>query len=168
MAHHSQPTQAILSGTKQEKEVNQDPDDEAGRVILELRKKEHRELYSQLPEILEIAASGTDPELLYLKKLYHKEFKEAFRVAVSQLQPKQRNIINYHLVHRLSIDKIASIYGTHRATAARWINKIRLEIAEGTRDILATKLDLSNKELQSVYKLIRSQLDLSLDTVLAA
>jgi RNA polymerase sigma-70 factor (ECF subfamily) len=139
----------------------------AGRIVLERRKREHREVYARSPELLERVASGTDPELLYLKQLYRTEFKQAFARAVSQLEPVQRNLLRYQVVHRLSIDRIADIYGAHRATAARWLVKARAELTKRTRDELAGKLALSGPELESVFRLIGSQLDVSLATVLA-
>lgn len=139
----------------------------AGRIILELRKREHRELYAQPESLLTIAASESDPELLYLKKLYRSEFKQAFERAVATLDARQRNLLRYQVVHGLGIDRIAAIHGTHRSTAARWLVKARAELTRRTRDELAAKLRLDEAELESIYRLIQSQMDVSLASVLA-
>ena len=66
----------------------------------------------------------------------------------------------------LSIDQLAAFYRVHRATTARWIEAARQAVLDGTRKELIRRLQLSRSELDSVMRLIGSQLDVSLSRVL--
>jgi RNA polymerase sigma-70 factor (ECF subfamily) len=72
-----------------------------------------------------------------------------------------------HLLDGASIDRIAAVHSVHRATAARWLERIRERLASGTRRLLQERLRVSRDELASLVRLIDSQLDLSLSTLLS-
>ena len=76
-------------------------------------------------------------------------------------------MLRYHLIDRLNIDQIAAIHDVHRATAARWLVRIRAQLEERTREELRRALGVSGAELDSIIRLIQSQLDLSIGPHLA-
>ena len=104
----------------------------------------------------------TDPELLHLRRSYEAEFEEAFREAIAALTSEERNLLRYYYVDRLNIDHIGAIYGIHRVSASRRLNKARLALVERTREHLAERLDLGSTDLRSVLRLIQSAVDVSL------
>jgi RNA polymerase sigma-70 factor (ECF subfamily) len=104
----------------------------------------------------------TDPELLHLRRSYEAEFEEAFREAIAALSSEERNLLRYYYVDRLNIDHIGAIYGIHRVSASRRLNKARLALVERTREHLAERLDLGSTDLRSVLRLIQSAVDVSL------
>ena len=55
----------------------------------------------------------------------------------------------------------------HRATAARWIIRVRQRLIEDTRARLLALLRVGDDELESVLRLIRSELDISIQGALA-
>jgi RNA polymerase sigma-70 factor (ECF subfamily) len=73
----------------------------------------------------------------------------AFEVAVNGLASRERN-------------QIGALYGTHRATAARWVAAARDELATRTRDELRRRLSLSHQEVDGLIRWVQSQLELSL------
>jgi RNA polymerase sigma-70 factor (ECF subfamily) len=70
-------------------------------------------------------------------------------------------------VYGSTVDQIATVYQVHRATAARWVAKAREELARKTRDALRKRLELSQSQFESVVRMIESQIDLSIERLLA-
>lgn len=105
--------------------------------------------------------TANDPELAHLKSLYRDQFAAAFHEALAQLTPKQRNLLRHNVLRGLSIDEIGALYGCHRATAARWLASARRDIYRLTRTSLSKRLRIDRDELASIWRLIQSQLDIS-------
>lgn len=104
---------------------------------------------------------SSDPELAALREAYREAFRIAFMTALATLPIRDRNVLRYHLLEQLTIDDIGAIYRVHRATAARWLVRIREQIFEATRGEIMQRLALSPAELDSALRLIRSRLELS-------
>ncbi len=62
----------------------------------------------------------------------------------------------------LNIDEIGAIYRVHRVTAYRWLEKARDALVKHTQKLLAAQLKVEKREFDSIMRLIRSQLHLSL------
>jgi RNA polymerase sigma-70 factor (ECF subfamily) len=107
-----------------------------------------------------------DPELAYLKSTYRAEFNEAFAQALTALAPRQRNVLRLKYLDGLSIDQLGALYGVHRATAARWALAAQEALLEETRRRLTKRLRLTHSQLDSVLRLISSQLDVNLSRLL--
>jgi len=71
-------------------------------------------------------------------------------------------LLRYHHVDGLNIDEIGAIYRVHRVTAFRWLEKAKEKLVEATLARMRTRLNVSARELDSVLRLIRSQVHLSL------
>lgn len=106
------------------------------------------------------------PELARIRKQHAGAFKAAFQHAAESLEPRQRTLLRLHLLDRLSIDEIGSIYDAHRSTAARWLARARSDVADRTKEQLRTILGDSTEDLDALLGLVRSRLDLSLSRVL--
>ena len=108
-------------------------------------------------------ADGVDPELDYLKRQYRSTFATAF----ASLTAEDRNLLRQHLVEQLSIDLLAVAHGVHRATAARRVQNAKATLLSETRRRLMVGLRLSRDELESVMRMIESQLHVSVLRLLA-
>jgi RNA polymerase sigma-70 factor (ECF subfamily) len=108
------------------------------------------------------ATAADDPELEYMKRTYASEFKAAFSAALGQLGAREQTLLRYHHVDGLNIDEIGAIYRVHRVTAFRWLEKARELLVRSTLDTLRWRLQLPAGELDSVLRMIRSQVHLSL------
>ena len=104
---------------------------------------------------------GDDPVLEELKARYRSELADAFRTALTELPPRDRTLLRYQLIDGLTIDDIGSIYRVHRATAARWLAKIRDDLVGRTRTLMAEALGVDTAEAASIVRLVQSQLDVS-------
>lgn len=112
--------------------------------------------------IAAMPAVEDDPELEYLKKLYRAEFKTAFEQAFATLSTRDRLLLRYRFVDGANIDDIATIHQVHRATAARWLAEIRDRLFAETRRRMTEALEVSEGEVESIVRMIQSQLEASI------
>ncbi|HWO12838.1 MAG TPA: sigma-70 family RNA polymerase sigma factor [Polyangiaceae bacterium] len=104
-----------------------------------------------------------DGEAVLTKGRYLELFQQALNRAISELPARERNVLRMHLVGRCNIDQIGNIYSVHRATVARWLWVTRQTLFDSVRaQLRADQPDLTDEEFESVARLVRSQLDLSL------
>lgn len=103
-----------------------------------------------------------DLELSYLKESYRAPFRAAFARCFAELSPRERSLLWYAFDRNLSVDIIGSVYGVHRATAARWIVRAYRQWVAKVRETLRGQFGLTDTDFDSVFRSVRSQLDLSL------
>jgi RNA polymerase sigma-70 factor (ECF subfamily) len=128
----------------------------------DLRKGKREVLVDDDHLIAQHAVASDDPEVEYMKRTYAGEFKAAFAEALGGLGPRDQTLLRYHHVDGLNIDEIGAIYRVHRVTAFRWIEKAKEHLVKATLDALKARLKLPSGELDSVLRMIRSQIHLSL------
>jgi RNA polymerase sigma-70 factor (ECF subfamily) len=128
----------------------------------ELRKGKHEVLTDDDQLIAQHTVGGDDPEMAYMKKTYAGEFKLAFAESLVARGPRDQTLLRYHHVDGLNIDEIGAIYRVHRVTAFRWLEKAKEQLVARTLELLRTKLKITSRELDSVLRMIRSQIHLSL------
>jgi RNA polymerase sigma-70 factor (ECF subfamily) len=128
----------------------------------ELRKGKREILVDDDQLIAQHAIAADDPEVEYMKRTYAAEFKAAFSDALGKLGSREQTLLRYHHVDGLNIDEIGAIYRVHRVTAFRWLEKAKEILVRTTLDLLRGRLKLPADELDSVLRMIRSQIHLSL------
>ncbi len=139
----------------------------AVRQAHRLLRRHGRELPLETQRLAVAAGAGDDLELGYLKRTYRAEFRQAFAAALDGLPPRDRNLLRYRYLDDLNIDQIGTIQGVHRATVARWLAATRLRLLDQTRAQLGNRLALDATEVESVMRLIHSQLPASIVAHLA-
>ena len=127
-----------------------------------LRKGKGEVLVGDEQVLANMAQTGDDPELAYMKQRYRGEFKQAFLTALGALSARDQSLLRYHHADGLNIDEIGAIYRVHRVTAYRWLEKAREALVAGIQQTLRERLRLDQGEFDSILRLIRSQLHLSL------
>jgi RNA polymerase sigma-70 factor (ECF subfamily) len=128
----------------------------------ELRKGKREILLDDDHLIAQHAIAADDPEVQYMKQMYSDQFKAAFAEALHQLGAREQTLLRYHHVDGLNIDEIGAIYRVHRVTAFRWLEKAKEQLVRVTLDTLRAKLKLPASEVDSVLRMIRSQINLSI------
>ena len=131
------------------------------RTFLNLIRKYKREVQRD-PDQPIFDEVTDDPEIEYMKRRYRTEFRAAFEQALKQLDDRQQNLLRYHHIDGLNIDEIGAIYRVHRVTAYRWLEKAREALVKKTHKLLEAQLKVEKREFQSIMRMIRSQLHLSL------
>lgn len=114
-----------------------------------------------------IADAGEAPDLAYFRRLYNAEIRAALEVAAAGLSTDERTALREHYVLGMSVDDLAKAHGVHRATAARRIQHAREVLVEGVTKVLAERHGLTGRELASVMNLIRSQMHITMERLLA-
>jgi RNA polymerase sigma-70 factor (ECF subfamily) len=117
-------------------------------------------------ELEDIPITRDDPALAHLKAQHRVAFKAAFGEAIASLEPRERSLLDLAIVKGVGIDKLGTIYGIHRATAARWIAQARDNLARAVHRTLAQRLGVGKAELADLLPLVESQLELSLERLL--
>ena len=117
-------------------------------------------------------AEASEPSLRsvedrYVQHAFGDAIRESLEAAFAKLTPRERNLLRHHVVQGLTIDQIAPIYGVHRATIARWLERARGSLATAAREVLVERHGVSASEVHSVMRCVRSQVDLSVGRLLA-
>lgn len=140
----------------------------AVRTALDRLRRQRREqpvageMLDAMPE------TAADPELAFLQRTYRAAFKTAFEGALADLDERERNLLRLHLLGGITLERLAGIYGVHRATVVRWLARAREHALAGTRRRMGASLGVAEGELDSIMALIASRLDASISRVLGA
>lgn len=130
-----------------------------------LRRSEREETLDEL--LLEHWPDATPgPARRHLRTTYTAELKRAVAEALAALDVRARNLLRQHMLDGLTIDELAKLYRAHRATCARWLADARSELARHTRRRLVSALGLPADEVDSVLRLLDSDIELSLSRLL--
>lgn len=105
---------------------------------------------------------GADPELAQIQRQFQGEFKDSLREALSGLSVEERNLLRFYFLDGMNIDQIGVILRAHRATIARRIAGLRSRLLTEVRAGLVRRLRLPQPDLDSMLRLVGSQLELSL------
>jgi len=129
-----------------------------------------RRLRPQTPtnddELMDTVAAGDGPEIAYLKRKYRNEFRLAFADALRSLPDRERLLLRQRFLDRLEVIEIARLHRVNRGTAARWLEHARELVLAATRASLVDRLDVPPAEIDSILRLIGSQLEVSLRLLL--
>jgi RNA polymerase sigma-70 factor (ECF subfamily) len=109
-----------------------------------------------------VPAGAADPELDYLKTRCKDDFREAFVHALGSLTTDERNALRLHHLDGLTLDETAAVCQVGRATAARWLANARARILRETERRLTARLALEGRDVDSMLRLVQSQLDVSI------
>lgn len=110
--------------------------------------------------------STVDPELAVIKARYQGVFNEALAAAFASLPPRERLLFRMHYLDGLNLDAIGLVFSVHRATAARWLAGAREAVHERTLTLIGDQLNVDATELESLLRVVRNELDVSLRGVL--
>jgi RNA polymerase sigma-70 factor (ECF subfamily) len=133
------------------------------RVALNLKRATHVTSHDILAELV---SGETDPELHHVKALYRAEFREALEAALFALPERQRAVLRLCYVDGLKLVQLARLYDVHETTAARWVSPAAADVADDARRRLMARLSLSPSSLDSVARMVLSNLDFSIARVL--
>jgi RNA polymerase sigma-70 factor (ECF subfamily) len=136
------------------------------RVARNLRRTEkgHRPIDGD--GALQLRAPGRDPELAYLTRRYSREFRAAFQKVLAELGPDERTILRLYFLDGLTVRALGELYHVNASTVSRRIAQAREKIRAETRRLLAGQLAVGPAELDSVLRLVDTQLELSLPRLL--
>jgi RNA polymerase sigma-70 factor (ECF subfamily) len=112
-------------------------------------------------ELEHLPAAVADPEIELLRGRHRDQVKQAFAAAFAELGERDRNVLRQYHIDGLTIDQLAALYHVNRATTARWVAGARLAVITKTRQQLVEHFGVEASEVDSIIRLVRSQLDVS-------
>lgn len=139
------------------------------RVLLNAIERRTEELLGEsMLDVLATTGDATTPETSVRHAEQRALLKAAFESAARALAPKERAILRYALVEGATIDAIGELYGVHRATAARWLERAKEALGRSMRAALSEATDLADLERDRLHASVASHLELSLERVLGS
>lgn len=133
-------------------------------VRLKQRGNQVRELDE---DVWSIALTGdADPELDYLKRRYKPAFEQVLGEVVGGLSGRQRTLLRLRYGGRLSTSKLAAMYKVNQSTISRWLQECHQVLRRQIEVLLRQRIGLNTSEFESLSRLVRSQLHVSLAKLL--
>jgi RNA polymerase sigma-70 factor (ECF subfamily) len=136
-----------------------------GRMIIDASRERPRDVAASENDFSGLPCTRDDPDRRLLKETYQEALEAAFVDAAERLSDKDKNLLRYGLSEGLNIDQIGRIYGVHRVTAARWLQKARASFLEQIQAVVMERLKISASEFDSVLRIAMSQFDVTIARV---
>lgn len=137
----------------------------ATRTLRDLARQRGVRWSRQAPLVEQLVTPGNEPDVSLQKSELDDIFVEALREVVVSLPERERYALRMHILAGWNISQIGEAMSTHRATAARWIAAAKQRINQNVRTILQKRLELAPEELERVFSLLSTHLNLRLSQV---
>ncbi|MEM6990199.1 MAG: hypothetical protein AAF721_06875 [Myxococcota bacterium] len=116
-----------------------------------------------------IEARGTDAPTVLRSRAQAATAKRAFERAARQLRPKDRSVLRLHYARQVPCPRIASMFGVHRVTAARWIESARINLLRRfSCELQRIAPELTRAQRERFDAWFQTNVELSLSRVLAS
>jgi RNA polymerase sigma-70 factor, ECF subfamily len=134
------------------------------RIALNLKRDARRTAPHDV--LTDVIDREPDPELRHLRTLYRAELREALEAALRALTDRARTVLRLRFVDGLELAQLGRLYGVHESTASRWVAAAIDTVSSDARRRLIDKLALSASSLDSVARMVASNLDVSISRLL--
>jgi RNA polymerase sigma-70 factor (ECF subfamily) len=108
--------------------------------------------------------ADTDVELAFMKKTYGAAFHRAFQRALAGLDEAQRLLLKQRFRHHMTVEQLGVLHAVNPGTISRRVAAAREELVKATRAAMMEELDVDKADVESILRLIYSQIELSLST----
>jgi len=102
-----------------------------------------------------------NPELDFLRLRYRAEFERAARDALGSLPDRTRALLRLQYSEGLNGEQIGMVYGVNRSTVSRWLASAHADLLAEVKALLLQRVALTASEVDSLAKVLVSQLTLS-------
>jgi RNA polymerase sigma-70 factor (ECF subfamily) len=116
--------------------------------------------------LAEATSVELDGALLALRERYVVEFRAALQHALGELAAHHRALLRLHYLERMTTGALAKLYQTSRNTLVRRIADARTALFEATIANLTTRVGLPPDQYETLLRLVRSQIDVSIERLL--
>jgi RNA polymerase sigma-70 factor, ECF subfamily len=103
-----------------------------------------------------------DQELLLLREQHRDVVRDALACALRRMPAREQRFLKMNLVAGVSMDRIGKIYGISQSSVSRKIQRAILNVISEAKAEACEKLRISTGEVDSIFKLIQSCIDLTL------
>jgi RNA polymerase sigma-70 factor, ECF subfamily len=105
-------------------------------------------------------------EVLMDAEHYRGAFQTALQGALTTLTAREKTLLRLHFLEGMNIDSLGVLFRVHRATVARWLVAIRTQLLDRVRQTLSLDLGATPSEAQSLVRLLRSEVQVSIRRIL--
>jgi RNA polymerase sigma-70 factor (ECF subfamily) len=137
----------------------------ARRVALRMAKRRAAQKYAGDEALVMQVCNEQNPELAWLRTRYSDLCNEALLIAFRQLSQRDRLIVRLQVQRGLSMARIAIMYNVTQPTISRWMRDAREQILRAFYEFIREECDIERADLDSLVRLVQSQLDLNLSTL---
>ena len=137
----------------------------ACRLAIDLLRERDQPLVPITDAALEARVS--DPGLALVKQTYRDQVSSAFAAALSTLSATDRAMLRLCFLDDLGLEEIGRIYQLSKSAVSRRLSRCRAALLADAKRRLREQTDIAETELDSVMRLVTSQLHLSLPRLLA-
>jgi RNA polymerase sigma-70 factor (ECF subfamily) len=102
----------------------------------------------------------------FIKESYGPEFSAAFQEALAGLPADERALLRLHYGEGVGLTAIGAMYGWSKPTASRQVARARTSLLEAARGRLRARLRVTESDLESLLRVMRSELELTLSSLL--
>jgi RNA polymerase sigma-70 factor len=124
--------------------------------------------HDPLPDDEECMATTHDPELALLRARHQATFASALAEACRTLDVQQRRVLRLFFGDGFTYRELGRVFHVDETTARRWVLKAKAELIAGVRALLATRLHVKADEIEPLFGLLQSRMDVSLARLLAS
>jgi RNA polymerase sigma-70 factor (ECF subfamily) len=137
------------------------------RTALELKRSQQQLAPAgELP--IDRLLAGAGVQLNAIKGLQLADFQRALEESFRRLPTRQRTLLRLHFVDGLNLDAMATIYGVHRATVARWLVSVRRMLFAHAKELLGATYPFEGRDLRTLYRLLEDELQVTLSSLLVS
>jgi RNA polymerase sigma-70 factor, ECF subfamily len=115
-----------------------------------------------------IFGQPTDAATTVMRGQYKEELERTLRIVLTEISARDKAVLRLHVLEGMSIERIATIYGVHRVTVARWVWNAGEMLLSSLRAHFEQKFGIVPKDFDSLARLMRSQLSVDLTSMLRA
>jgi RNA polymerase sigma-70 factor (ECF subfamily) len=135
----------------------------AVRVALDMKRAAGHDRSADADRMAQMVVDvALDPEMRLFRERHQGPFQQALGEALSSLSARERNLLRLHFAEGVTLEQLATSYQVHRATVARWLATARQAVMERVAGRLGESMGMSAGEVESVVRLLASQIDISL------
>lgn len=132
---------------------------------------DQRRRASAAPHTASVDSAALARSAGFVDAVGHARHAAAARAAVesgfASLTPRARNLLRQASYHGLGVDELGALYRVHRATAARWLQRARLDLHEHAQQALVTAAGVDRSEADAILSAMHSGGAFSLPSMLS-
>ena len=114
-----------------------------------------------------LMTSGAGSEVTIDTAQHRAAFQAALQEALDSLTTREKTLMRLHFLDGMNIDALGVVFRVHRATVARWLVAIRSQVLDRVREKLSLEIGASSSEAQSLVRLLRSDVQVSIRRILS-
>jgi len=131
----------------------------ATRHALNLLRAQGRRIKKTEVAALTSVFSEMDPELQVIRERYHASFNQAFNEAFRGLEKRDQTLLKLHYLEGSTLKELSALFKVHVSSVKRWLSQAIVEIHRKMREILRKELGATTRDLESLLRMLASQLE---------